>query len=230
MQVAQLPVARIASIVNEVSFPAFARIQDDQRRYAAAFLAAVRAMSFTIFPVLWGMSSIAPELVTVVLGEKWLAAIVPLQVLALILPVYMFTSFMNTAAMGMGRSDLPLKQVLLAVLVMPFAFLVGVKWGVVGLAVAWVAAFPFVFAGAMRLFLPAIGLQARDLLRAMARPILASLGMYAMVILARTALGPAVPGVARLAELVFIGVAGYGVFTSLINRSGYREMMGAIRG
>ena len=230
MNLASLPASRISAIVNQVSFPAFARIQGDRQRYASSFLLAVRLLGFCVFPVLWGMSSIALELVPVLLGSNWLPAAVPLQLLALIMPVHMFAPFMNTAAQGIGRADIALKQVLLASLVMPAAFLIGSHWGLLGLAVAWVAAFPLVFAGAMALFLPVVGLRIRDFLGAMARPVLASLGMYASVTVARAVLTPATIEAARMTVLVVVGAAAYGVLTLLVNRDGYREMRGMLQG
>jgi O-antigen/teichoic acid export membrane protein len=230
MNLASLPANRISAILNQVSFPAFSRIQGDREKYASSFLLAVRLQSLCMFPVLWGMSSIAPELVHVLLGSKWLSATLPLQLLALIMPVHMLAPFMNTAAEGIGRPDISLKQVLLASLIMPLAFLIGSRWGLTGIAVAWVAAFPLVFVGAMLLFLPVISLRIRDLLGAMARPVLASLGMYAMVSVARISLEPATDHLARMTLLIAVGVAVYGVLTMLVNRGGYRELSSVLRG
>ena len=229
MNLASFPADKLSAIVNQVSFPAFARIQGDRERYAASFLLAVRLLSFAVFPVLWGISSIALELVPLLLGSHWLPAAVPLQLLALIMPVHMFAPFMSTAAQGIGRADLALKQVALASLVMPLAFVVGSQWGLLGLAVAWVAAFPLVFVWAMVLFLPVIGLRIRDFLGAMARPMLASLGMYATVGAARIMLGPVMSPIARMTLLIVVGVAVYAVLTLLVNRGGYREMRGMLR-
>jgi O-antigen/teichoic acid export membrane protein len=230
MNLASFPANKLSEIINQVSFPAFARIQGDRERYAASFLLAVRLLSFSVFPVLWGVSSIALELVSLLLGSHWLPAAVPLQLLALIMPLHMFAPFMNTAAQGIGRADIALKQVVLASLVMPLAFVVGSQWGLLGLAVAWVAAFPLVFVGAMALFLPVIGLRSRDFLGAMARPMLASLGMYATIGAARIMLGPVVSPVARMTLLIVVGVAVYAVLTLLLNRGGYREMRDMLRG
>lgn len=229
MNLASLPANRISAILNQVSFPAFARMQGDREKYASSFLLAVRLQSMCMFPVLWGISSIAPELVQVLLGSKWLSAAVPLQLLALIMPVHMLAPFMNTVAMGLGRADVALKQVLLASLIMPVAFMIGSRWGLVGIAVAWVAAFPLVFIGAMLLFLPAIGMRIRDILEAMARPVLASLVMYVMVTVARISLEPATDHLARMMLLIVVGVVVYGVLTMLVNRGGYREMRGMLQ-
>jgi teichuronic acid exporter len=230
MHLASLPANKVSEIINQVSFPAFARIQGDRERYAASFLLAVRLLSFSIFPVLWGISSVALELVPVLLGNQWNPVAVPLQLLALIMPVHMFAPFMNTAALGIGRADIALKQVMLASLVMPIAFIIGSRWGLLGLALAWVTAFPLVFLGAMMLFLPIVGLRMRDFLGAMARPVLASLGMYTTVGIVRAMVEPAVSTIAQMTLLIAVGVAAYAVLTFLINRNGYRELRGMLRG
>ena len=230
MHLANLPATKLSTIINQVSFPAFARIQRDRERYASSFLLVVRLLSFVVFPVLWGMSSIAPELVQVLLGEKWLAATVPLQLLALIMPVHMFAPFMNTAADAMGRADISTKQVFIASLVMPVAFIIGSQWGLIGLALAWVIAFPVVFAAAMMLFLPVIGLRASDLLGAMAPPVCTCAGMYGAVTLARLILGPEVNDVVRMTALVLTGMAVYGALTAIFNRDGCREVIRTLRG
>lgn len=230
MHLATLPASKLSALVNQVAFPAFARIQHDRERYASHFLLAVRLLSFAVFPALWGMSSIAPELVQVLLGDKWLEAILPLQLLALIMPVHMFAPFMNTAANGIGRADVSAKQVLIAALVMPVAFLIGSQWGLVGLALSWVIAFPVVFAAAIWLFVPVVGLRARDLLGAMAPTVLVCAGMYLAVTVARAILGSAMTDVALLTVLVLTGVAAYAALTAAFNRDGFREVTRTLRG
>jgi O-antigen/teichoic acid export membrane protein len=230
MHLANLPAAKLSALVNQVAFPAFASIQQDRERYAAHFLLAMRLLSFLVFPALWGMSSVAPELVRVVLGSKWEDAVVPLQLLALIMPVHMFAPFMNTAATGMGRADVSAKQVLTAVVVMPAAFLIGIHWGLVGLALSWVIAFPVVFAVAIRLFVPIVGLRARDVLGAMAPAMVACSGMYLVVTAVRAAFGQAMTDVALLTMLVLSGAAAYAGFTAIFNRAGVREIIKTLKG
>jgi len=230
MHLASLPARKVSAIVNQVSFPAFARIQHDRPRYASSFLLAVRSLSVVLFPVLWGLSSVAPEIVRVLLGDRWLSAIVPLQLLALIMPVHMFAPFMNTAAQGFGRADIAAKQVLVASLVMPASFVVGSQWGLTGLAMAWVVGFPFVFIAAMRLFLPVIGLRMRDLLAAMGRPVLASAGMMAAVTLVRIPLDSGISPLTRMVVLILAGAVTYATLTWFINHRGYREIVGLVKG
>jgi O-antigen/teichoic acid export membrane protein len=230
MHLASLPARKSSAIINQVSFPAFARIQHDQQRYASTFLLAVRSLSFVLFPVLWGMSSVAPEMVPALLGDKWTSATVSFQLLALIMPIHMFAPFMNTAAQGLGRADIAAKQVFVASLVMPAAFVVGSHWGLTGLATAWLVGFPVVFIVAMRLFLPVIGLRVRDLLVAMARPVLASAGMAAGVTLVRIPLESGSSLTVRLTVLVVAGAVTYATLTWFTNKRGYMEIVGMIKG
>ncbi len=230
LHLASLPIQRLSTIINQVAFPAFARIQHDRDRFASNFLMATRMLSFTAFPVLWGMSSIATEIVALLLGEKWREAVLPLQLLALVMPLHMLVLFMNTAAQAIGRVDIALRQVLLAFAVMPIAFLVGARWGLVGLSIAWVVAFPVVLGGALVIFLPVIGLRVTDVFYAILRPVLAGLGMYAAVAVVRSILDPGTRTIMQMMILIVTGALAYGALAWTLNRRGCKEILGLIKG
>ena len=230
LQLASLPVTRLSSIINQVAFPAFARIQHERDRFASNFLLAIRILSFTAFPVLWGMSSIAPEIVALLLGEKWREAVLPLQLLPLMMPLNMLAMFMNTAAQGIGRADIALKQVLLASAVMPIAFLIGVQWGVLGLSLAWIVALPAVLWGALVVFLPIIGLRVKDVLYAISRPALAALGMYTAVAFVRSMMDSGTQMIMQMMILIITGALAYGALALALNRAGCREIMSLMKG
>ena len=63
LHLASLPVQKISSIVNQIAFPAFAEAQHDASAVTWHMLKGIRLLSFLSFPVLWGISSIAPEIV-----------------------------------------------------------------------------------------------------------------------------------------------------------------------
>jgi O-antigen/teichoic acid export membrane protein len=230
LHLASMPVHKLSAVINQVAFPAFARIQNDREKFASHFLLAVRMLSFAAFPVLWGLSSVASELVVLLLGEKWRAAALPLQLLALIMPLHMLAPFLNTAAQGIGRADIALKQMLLAALVMPIAFVAGSQWGLVGLSLAWVLVFPLVLWWGLVIFLPVIGLGVTDVLSAIARPALAALGMYIAVFSVRGLLDPAAHLMVHLAILVLAGALVYGALALALNRAGCREALDLMRG
>ncbi|WP_336511698.1 oligosaccharide flippase family protein [Candidatus Accumulibacter phosphatis] len=97
MHLASLPVQKVSGILNQVAFPAFSKIQNDSATVKLHVLKSVRILSFLSFPVLWGISSIAPEIVQLLLGPKWEPAILPLQILPMIMPLRMISNFFTVS-------------------------------------------------------------------------------------------------------------------------------------
>jgi teichuronic acid exporter len=130
MHLASLPVQKVSGILNQVAFPAFSKIQNDSATVKLHVLKSVRILSFLSFPVLWGISSIAPEIVQLLLGPKWEPAILPLQILPMIMPLRMISnSFLPSAVDAIGRPDITMKNLIGASIIMPVAFLIGCQWG-----------------------------------------------------------------------------------------------------
>ena len=193
LHLGSLPVQRISSIVNQIAFPAFAQAQHDPATIPVHMLKGIRMLSFFSFPVLWGISSIADEIVGIVLGPKWLPAVVPLRLLPLVMPITILSPFLNTAFQGIGRTNVVLKNALTACLILPGSFWIGANWGLFGMSMAWLFGFPAVFLLNLRRMLPIVGLRIADVLNAARLPALAGAGMYGCVAFARWLLGGGLP-------------------------------------
>jgi O-antigen/teichoic acid export membrane protein len=137
VQLANLPLQKVMGIVNQVAFPAIAKLQEELPRMRRRMLEAVRLASFGAVPLLWGISAVAPEFVEVALGEKWQRVMLPLQLIALVAPLRMLASVFATAVSALGRSDVELVNTLVSLVISVAAFLIGVQYEVEGLAVAY---------------------------------------------------------------------------------------------
>ncbi|MGH9809366.1 MAG: lipopolysaccharide biosynthesis protein, partial [Terriglobia bacterium] len=222
MHLASLPVQRVSSIVNQIAFPAFARLQKDRDRIARAFLSSVRIQMVFAIPVLWGISCVAPEAVYVVLGPSWQGAIIPMQILTLMMPLRMTSNLMPAALQGVGRVDLEVRGLLILWLLMPAAFLFAARWGVQGVSLAWVLVFPVAFAINLSFSLPVLGVGRRRFIGTLARSALPGIPMYAAVVAARATLWHLEP-LPLLAILVLVGAVAYAGATFVLNRDGLRE-------
>ena len=230
MQLASLPSQRMSGLVNQVAFPTFARMQGELVKVGENVLSGARMLSFFSFPVLWGMSSVAPEIVVVILGEKWALATVPLQALTLIMPLRIVGNFVATAVQGIGRSDIVLRSVMWASFVTPPVLIVGVYgWGLLGLSLAWLVASPLSFFQNMVRSLPVLGLSLRQLAGAMGPAACTGLFMYGAVALARHFLLTGQGDMARLGVLIGVGALAYGVVSLAINRKGVLEVLATVR-
>lgn len=227
MHLASLPMQRVSAILNEVAFPAFASMQDDLERVAYHVLQAIRLTSLCSFPVFWGIGAVAPEIVDVLLGAKWAPSILPLQLMAIVMPLRMIAQLMPPTLQGVGNAKLTARNQLLTCGTMIAAFAIGVQYGIVGLSVAWLAAFPITFLVNLTTWLPALGIQASRVFAAIARPAAASAGMFALVGLAR-ALGVG-HGATALLTLVAIGAVGFVGLSLIVNRDELREAFSMVR-
>ena len=221
MHLASMPMQRVSAILNEVAFPAFARIQENRARVAHHVLQAIRLAGLCAFPVFWGMGAVAPELVGVLLGAKWEPAILPLQLLAAVMPLRMIGQLMPPTLQGVGKARLNAQNQFVACVTMIVAFLIGVQYGIVGLAVAWVVGFPLTFIANVRTWFPALDIPASKIFGAIVRPALAAAGMFVTVEGARM-LGTG-PGPLGLATMIAVGAVTYGLLSLAMNRNGLRE-------
>lgn len=100
----------------------------------AAYQKMVRAISLVTFPMMLGLFAIAPEFVNVVFGSKWEPVIMLLRIFCF---CGMFQSIGTTVGnilLSQGRGDLQLKLQILGTAVVIVSILVGLRWGINGVA------------------------------------------------------------------------------------------------
>lgn len=228
MDLASMPASRLSSILNQVVFPALSRVRRDGGSVGAYLLKGMRGISLISFPVMWGMSSVAPELVRAALGDKWIEAALPLALLCLIMPLRVLSPLMHAGLYAVGRADISFRITGITAAVMCGAFLVGVQFGLLGLSLAWVLAFPGAFMFNLLRSCKHMDLTAIEIVTMLARPVLATSLMYILVAMARHLL-PRASALANLSELVAVGAIAYTGFTFLFNRKGLSEVKNLIR-
>jgi O-antigen/teichoic acid export membrane protein len=130
---------------------------------------------------------------------------------------------------GIGRPDVSATNFLLAATLMPVAFVIGVQWGAVGLALAWSCTFPAVFLVSVWRVVPLVNLRLSDFLRTMARPALASTLMYVAVIAAKTYAIRDSGELLYLTQLVLVGALAYAALLMATNREGLQETLQLLR-
>lgn len=131
------PLENISAIVSKVMFPYYSKIQDDNDDYRKSYLKITNSIALLTFPMmLWLMSS-SEMFVLVLLGEKWSPIINLLSVLA---PVGLIQSIYSPAGIiyqSKGRTDWWFRWGLLTAVLTISAFIIGLKWGILGVAVAY---------------------------------------------------------------------------------------------
>ncbi len=223
-----LPLRKIMPIVSQVSFSAFSRIQNDRERVGRNVIRSIR-YSFALFlPVFLGIALVAPDGIPIALGEQWTLVTVPLQLICLILPLRAIVAVISPAVFGVGQ---PLVNVINSAIVLPLmaiAFYLGAKSGLVGLASAWLVAYPIAFAIITIRSLPVLGVSWRGVWQSLRISLLAGVAMVGAVICLQYATQEATPLV-RLIASVVCGVTVYLGTFHLADRKAIDELMGLFK-
>jgi O-antigen/teichoic acid export membrane protein len=225
MQLASLPLQKIGETFNQVGLAAYSSIQHDMAAIRFNYLKVIRLLSFVAFPVFWGISSIAPELVAVVLGQRWERAVIPLQLLSLIMPLRM-VGHSGSPLSAIGKPQIGTLNHFISLVVMPPAFFIGAYYGgLAGVSLAWVIAYPILVLIRLRFSMPPLGLTNRDYFGTLAGPAAGGAAMYIIVMLARATVAPLLGPKIGLLFLMGVGVMGYSVFMWLLRRKDCREVI-----
>lgn len=185
LQLATLPMSKVMGTINAIVMPAFARKQDDPEAVRQALKKAIIVLAMVAFPLLWGISALAPELVLVLFGDTWRDAIPALQILPLIVPLRMIFSVLLTTSLALGHRKLDVRNTVANLVVIPTGFLIGAQFGLVGLCASWMVAVPLVYALTVPPAMRNVGFRRADLMRTAGPPSLAAAAMYGAVAMSR---------------------------------------------
>jgi O-antigen/teichoic acid export membrane protein len=226
-ELASLPHRKTAQILSQVGLVAYASEQQDLAAIRFHFLKVTRTLGFIAFPVFWGISSVSPEFVHVVLGERWDSAIIPLQILSIVMPMRMLAGTVSSPLEAIGKPHLLTIMQSASLVIMPLSFLIGAWYGgLIGATLAWATGYPVVVLIRLFISLRALGLIYADYFHSLAGPGLGGLVMYAAVILMRNLVAePFLPPIAGLAVLVVTGVATYALSMWFLRRRDCREFL-----
>jgi O-antigen/teichoic acid export membrane protein len=224
IHLASLPMQRVSSIVNEIALSAFAKIQGDREAIASSLRLSVRIIALLAFPSLFGLALVAPELVRIAMGPKWVDAILPFQIIASIIPLRMVGTLISTAVISVGRVNITVFTNLVGTVVAVPLFLFASRYGIVGMSLGWAALAPLMLALTMYRGSSVLGVSVVAIMVDLARPVLASVLMAIAVTLTRGYLEFAGDGI-RLSILVGTGIIVYCASTMLINRPLAREAL-----
>jgi lipopolysaccharide exporter len=140
-RISNMPATELATIVSTAVFPAFAKVQDDFARLRRAFLQTFELT--TVVSFLFGglILVLADVLVSIVLGEKWISIVPLVRILCIYGMMRSMGASYGSVFQALGRPDLITKIQLFNLAVLAAViFPMTMRWGVVGVAGAVVAA------------------------------------------------------------------------------------------
>ncbi len=128
------PSSALGKVLDDVLFPTMAKVQDDPVRLGLAYRRGVAVIALVALPASVVMFILAPELVRVALGSKWVGATTAFQILAV--GTLFRTSYKMSDSLARSTGVVyrrARRQVVYAILVFAGAYL-GQRWGLSGVA------------------------------------------------------------------------------------------------
>lgn len=219
---------KVVPPLNEVAFSAYARMKHDRTAVASGFVRSVRLVMLVAVPFFLGLAVSAQPVVTLALGDQWREAAPLVVLLGIAMPFMALQTLFPPAVDAMGRPGITARTTAIGAVLLPVAFLVGVRFGIAGLAAAWIVAHPLLLGIVLTQALPVIGLSLGTFLGAVRPAFAAGLAMAGAVVLAQAIVAPQSP-VGTLALSVVVGGGVYAGMLLLFARPALADAIAMIR-
>jgi len=136
-KISNWPATAISHVISSVSFPAYAKVQDDIPRLASAYKKVLSFTGIIAMPLAAGLFILAPEFVRIVYGEKWFPMVPALRVLCFFGITRSLNSTFGPIFQAIGKpkvlTKIALSQIIpLIIIIYPLAL----KYNIVGVAFA----------------------------------------------------------------------------------------------
>ena len=205
-----VPFSRIAGPLQQVFFPAFSRMSDDRARMAEVWIRATRLVGVISIPSLVGLVIVAPDFVQVVLGPRWSAATPVIQILAWVGIIQSLQTLSGEVLLALNRAGTLLRFTMLWFVGSLGAFVLGLQWGILGVATCYAVATVLIEPVRSYLTCRALGIPLSRFVGSLAGVAQATVVMAAAVLATRMALvAVGVPAAGRLFLLVLVGAVVY---------------------
>lgn len=229
---ASLPTGQVTSMVIKVASPMFAKLQNDLSRLNNALLRMTTGLALINYPIMIGMACAAHELVPVVLGNQWLDAQLPLQILCLLGLLKTIDPLLTQALTSSGKVHITARYTSLCAITIPLSVYAGsVLGGLPGVAIGIAVAYPLCTSYLFLSIRRHLRLPLSTYVRAVRVPLEACAWMAFWVLGVAWALRfLGVTGAGMLLGIkVVVGIVSYALFLVYIRRDGLRDAHEVLR-
>ncbi|TPH13297.1 lipopolysaccharide biosynthesis protein [Litorilituus lipolyticus] len=221
--IATLPTSHITSLIIQVASPLFSKLQEDMQGLNNALLKLSAGISLVSFPVLTGMMLTANELVPILLGEQWLTAIIPLQLMCIRGFFKSIDPLLTQAFISIGKANITAKYTSFCAVVIPLSLLLGaLHSGINGAAFGVAIVSPLLLSVLLFLAKKHFQLSIKSYFAKLLSPLLASLFMAFILLSFEWFMLPilGVNIVLLLMIKVALGVASYSFWIIYVQKDG----------
>ncbi len=175
------PAHLISGPVSRVAVPVLSRLRSEPARFRAWFCKGQEILASIALPMAAFLFADTRAVVLLILGDQWTPAIPIFRLLAPVAFAAVVRAGFGWCYVSLGRADRQFRWEVVEMVVTITAFLVGIRWGVQGVAAAWsLVAVSLALPGALYCF-HGTPVRLNDLVKAFFAPVTASIAGAAAV-------------------------------------------------
>lgn len=213
------PLQNMTFVASRVLFPVMSRKQEAGAEMASLYLRTLGFIAFLTAPLMAGLFALREPFVPVMLGPQWQSSVALLAWLAPVGFIQSLVSSTGTVLMARGSTGLMLRLGLVGAVLQVGAVMLGARWGIEGVAAAYLAANLLNAVPALYFCGRLIGVGFGALLRCVAPSLAAALAMVGVLDVCAPLVARAVPAaLPALLVQVAIGVVAYGAAAAVLLR------------
>ncbi|WP_296122498.1 lipopolysaccharide biosynthesis protein [uncultured Bacteroides sp.] len=122
--------SNLTSVVQRVSYPVLSSIQEEPERLREAYRRVIKLTMLVAFACMLGLAAVAKPLIIILIGEKWMPAVVFLQIICFSGMLYPLHAINLNILQVKGRSDLFLKLEIIKKIIAVGPVAIGVFYGI----------------------------------------------------------------------------------------------------
>ena len=203
------PLQNITAVFSRVMFPLYSKFQSDHLKIKKLYIELANNIALISFPLMLWITATADILILSLLGEKWKATIPLLIILA---PIGMIQSIYTPAGTifkAKGRTDIWFWWGIFTGIIYITAFVVGLKWGIYGVAVGYLLANLITILPGLLFPFKLIELNVIDFILSFKRTFIISISMFFLIYLIKIILLSYLSNVELLVVLVLFSLLFY---------------------
>jgi len=219
------PIEKVTMLLSDVTPSLFSAVQNDRPALRRYFLNLSEIVCLATFPASVGIALVSHDLVTVLLGSKWLGAVTPLGLLALYAGARSVTSLYGHLYIATRETQFMMWTSIAGAILLLTGFIVGSTWGTGGIAAAWLVIHPSLCAYSFTRVRRILDLSAREYLQALRLGLDGCIAMAIVLVPFKIYVASSwSPGV-RLTASILLGAATYGLTTWVLHGARLRQII-----
>ncbi len=137
LQLAQIPTEKITTLINQVSYPVFSKLQDDKVEFNKFYLNVVKVTAVMVTPIFVGGYMLGEDLIKILLNEKWYPIIYVFKLLCLTQIITALNAVNSFVHYAQGRPNWSLYFHATLAVGMGVSFYFAVPYGINSIVIPW---------------------------------------------------------------------------------------------